>query len=91
MMMDQDDLLRLTGQVDDKYLDEAGGYQPKRSFWKTALGIVVRKLIELLIIMFLIFLAFWFADRNEASPLTQYYGEETITPERGTLPGGGNP
>ena len=64
MMMDQDDLLRLTGQVDDKYLDEAAGYQPKRSFWKTVLGIVVRKLIELLIIIFMIFALLTVAENS---------------------------
>ena len=64
MLMDQEELLRITGQVDDRYLDEAAGYRPKRSFWKTALGLVVRRLIELLIIIFMIFALLTVAENS---------------------------
>ena len=64
MLTDQEEMVRLTGHVDDQYLDEAAGYQPKRSFWRSALGIVVRRLIELLIIMFIIFALLSVAEKS---------------------------
>ncbi len=94
MPIDQDELLRMTGQVEDRYLEEAALYQPKRKFWKTALGIVIRRIIDLLIIMFLIFLAFWFVEgrmlKEGNSTNIDDAGYVTSAPGY-ILPGGGNP
>ena len=94
MPIDQDDLLRMTGQVEEKYLEEAAQYQPKRNFWKSALGIVVRRFIELLIVLFLIFVLFWIAEGralkegNSTNIDDVVYG---VSAPGYILPGGGNP